>query len=171
MAKCVDLVCSKTRCYDIAHQFYDTELKNYNYFGDVLLFCNIFIVVFGSLGGLISFNLLRQILLIIIFLSCVRAAMTLVTTCEAETNRDQKPFTSRNTNNLWYIISGHTLLALCLTCLVWKSSYHPIIKGISLILSGLVCLSQIITREHYTVDIILTICLVFLSCQAFIKCC
>jgi hypothetical protein len=142
-------------------------MKQFNLWGDILVFSNVGLCLIGYAQGWITTNTLQRIFLIIIFLSCIRGAMALCTTCSVSNSKTQKPLTSYKYDDVWFMISGHTLWTVCATYLIMTSQAPSSLKGISVLLSIVVGFIQASTHEHHTVDIVLTLVLVILAIKAF----
>jgi hypothetical protein len=67
----------------------------------------------------------------------------------------------------WHIIASQFQFSLLLTLFLWHSSVSPWIKGASLAISMSIVGMELLRREHYTSDIILTILITYLGFRAF----
>ena len=157
--------CSK--CTDIFHEYCGKYITRYNYLGDLFIFFNILILLYILIIGKVNYDLVIKILLIGCCLFFFRGIVAGITICNADVNKDVRPWSSQH-NDYWYIISGHTLNALLITYLIVKSKVHHIIKYASIILCVLVMFFQSCTREHYTCDIIITALIVHLIIKAYV---
>lgn len=160
----------QTQCVDILHEWCGHGMKDINKMGDILILLNSLLFIFGYFQNWINYNIIIEFTLIMIFFTCVRASIALVTMCKANSHPTVKAWTTRQNNNLWFMISGHTVGALVITGIIFYSEFPIALKVFSAILSVFVCFFQSATREHYTSDIILTICLVFLAMKSFVRC-
>ena len=152
-------------CIDRFHEMMGHNITKYNHMGDVFVFLNIalFLYVLGS-GGVIT-SIMMSVFKIGFVLYIIRAIIASITICDADTNREFRPWTS--TDNLWYIISGHTLNAMLITYIILNSQTTELVKYMSILFCILVMFFQSASREHYTVDIILTILIVHLALKAY----
>ena len=160
----------QTRCVDVIHEWCGIEMKDQNHMGDILILLNLFILLIGLFQHWVDYDLLREYTFILIFFVCVRAMMAFVTTCRTDSNQTVKAWSTRENNDIWFMISGHTLVALVITGFIVHSDYMDVLKFVSVLICVVVCFFQTATREHYTSDIILTITLVLLAMKSFIRC-
>jgi len=155
------------KCKDIFHGFIGDKIIHHNYLGDLFLCMNL-LLLFLVLGtGLVNCALAIKVFIIYIVLFLIRLILSSLTVCDANVNKKCRPYGSKDT--YWYIISGHTLNALFVTYIIINSSAADIIKYASIILSLLVMIVQCLTKEHYSVDIVLTALIVHLSIKAYIE--
>jgi len=159
----------KTQCVDVMHDLCGVDMREHNLYGDIFVFMNIMLLICGLIQKWINWEFFVQYALILIFLHSVRGMMAFVTTCKANCNVKQSPWSSRSENEVWFMISGHTLNTLIITGLILNSNFPVFIKYLSVSISVMVCFFQTATREHYTSDIFITACLVFLSTRTFIR--
>ena len=158
----------KTKCVDVLHEWCGIEMQKNNNFGDIFLLLHFILLLIGLYQNWVSYKLLKDCVLIVTFLVCVRAMMALSTLCEADTYPFSKPWSSRKNNNVWFMISGHTMKTVVLTLLILKSNFPSNMKMISVLLSFSVCFFQSATREHYSSDIVITMFLVLLAFVSFV---
>ncbi len=145
-------------------------MKDRNNVGDMLIVVNLFILFIGVFQHWIDYELLKDFLFILIFFVCVRALMAFATTCKVDSQLKLKAWSTRANNDIWFMISGHTLVAMVTTGFILYSEYSIVLKYASVLTCGLVCFFQTATREHYTSDIIITVTLVLLAMKSFIRC-
>jgi len=134
--------------------------------GDVMLFLNVVLVLVIVSRHRIGANMLYKTLVVYIMLMIFRQCAMNVTQCELDVYKMRRAYTSQD--YYWYIISGHTLLSLFLTFIVVYSSSFQWIKIFSVILSVMVMFFQAATREHKTVDILITLVIALLAMKAFL---
>ena len=160
----------ETKCTDVVHEWCGGGMKNLNHVGDMLIMMNMLILLFGFCQHCIDNNLAREYVFIVIFLACVRALMAFLTTCRSDCELNQKAWSTRKNNDIWFMISGHTLITLVTTGFIVNSKFPDFLKFMSVIISVMVCFFQTATREHYTQDIVITAALVLLAMNSFIRC-
>jgi hypothetical protein len=158
----------KTKCVDVLHEWCGIEMQKNNMFGDILVLLHFILFFIGLYNNWVSYKLLKDSVLIVTFLVCIRAMMALSTLCKADTHPTLKPWSSRKNNDVWFMISGHTIKTMVLTLLILNSKFPSSMKIISVLLSFSVCFFQSATREHYSSDIFITTFLVLLAFASFV---
>lgn len=153
-------------CVDLVHEFMGKHITKYNHMGDVFVFLNVAILLYVIGTNAVTMTLIAKVFLIGLVLYFIRGLAATVTICDADTNRKYRPITSKD--NYWYLVSGHTLNAMLVTYLVLNSTVNDFVKYISVTLTLLVIFFQTATREHYSVDILLTVVIVHLALKAYI---
>jgi hypothetical protein len=153
------------QCVDVIHEFMGKHLTQYNHLGDVFVIFNAALLCLGVGMNMVQFRLLSRIFFIGVFLYMIRALCANITVCDADTNRTSRPMLS--CDNVWYIISGHTMFSLLATYVITKSRTPSIVQFLSIVCCLFVMFFQSGTREHYTVDIVLTIIIVHLAIRAY----
>lgn len=159
--------CYNNKCYDKFHVWMGEEMTQYNHMGDVFVFLNIAILLYVISQGSLNCQVGLRVLLIGSVLYFIRWVLSCTTVCDANVDKRRRPWTS--TSTCWYIISGHTLNALLVSFLILNSQSGDFLKYSTVICACAVLFFQTVTREHYTVDIILTVLIVHLSIKAYIK--
>ena len=148
-----------TRCTDTIHEWCGADMQSKNHLGDLFLCFNFALLLNYSM---IDVDMVKKYTLIIIFISIIRNLMALTTQCIADIHPTIHTWSNMCRNNLWFIISGHTVLTTSLTLLIWNSNFPLGLKVCSMFFSVMVCIFQIATREHYSCDIIIALGFVFL---------
>lgn len=152
-------------CRDIIQELYGDKLHHMNYLADVFYILNVVLVLFVIGMGQVNKTFAIRIAVLYVCLMIFRQILMKVTECDLDVNAKHRPRLSSDTK--WYIVSGHTVGALMLTIILLNSQCCSEIQILSLWLSGLVMYFLIITKEHKTVDIMITIALVWLTFKAF----
>ena len=159
----------QTKCDEVIHEWCGIEMKDNNHMGDLLIILNLLILLVGLLQHWIDYELLREYVFILIFFVCIRGLMAFVTTCRADSHATLKAWSTRENNDIWFMISGHTLVAIVITGFIVNSNFPNFFKYASVTACVAVCFFQTATREHYTSDIIITVALVLLAMKSFIR--
>lgn len=168
-------------CKDIIHDNY-RKLSKYNYMGNFLLFFQLSLATLIVISNARPPNKIIFILLSIwIFLMIFRLIIYKCTSCNINSlslkQGDKTPQKTKNPLNKrkpiwgcdrWYIISGHTVSTIILSFLIMNSSIHYSIKILSILLSICIIVSQVITKEHKTVDVIITFFLTYFMVSYFL---
>jgi len=159
-----DQQCEK--CQDVVHNLIGSQVTKYNYMGDVFLILELILfLVFIGLDK-VDIQQVKHFGVIALVLFAIRYIAMRVTNCRADVNTTQRPFSDRS--DRWFILSGHTIVASFVAYVVFQSQGINLpAKIVTALLTGATIISQIITREHFTVDIILTLLIVFLVTKAY----
>lgn len=159
-----DQQCEK--CQDLVHNLAGSQATKFNYMGEVFLVLEllIFLVLIGF--SKVNIQQVKHFGTIALALYAIRYIAMQVTNCRADVNMAQRPFSDRS--NRWYILSGHTLVASLVAYVVIQSrQVNMPVKVVTCLLTAAIIISQVVTREHFTVDIILTLFIVFLVTKAY----
>jgi hypothetical protein len=160
-----DKQCSQ--CRDIVHEWGGQKITEYNHLGDVFLFFNLatLLVVLGL--NQCDYVLVTQVLIIGTVIYFLRNFVSCLTICQANVNISRRPWMSGDC--YWYILSGHTIIVLLFTYIIIHAQTNTMLKMCGITFCFLTMLFQIISREHYTVDIVLTAIIVHLALKAYVK--
>jgi hypothetical protein len=152
-------------CQDVFHNVFGTDVTKLNYVGDI--FVGIEALLLASLLWYkrIDAELAKKVGLIALCLFLIRYFIQRLTNCRANVNV-QRPLLS--SSDRWYILSGHTIAASLMAYLIIQAPNVPgLAKGLAGLLAVGTVTASIITREHYTVDIILTFIIVYLAVKVY----
>lgn len=162
---------TQPQCKDVLHDLIGPSFSKYSHYGDALILINLSIMIVAALLGQIPRGVLKKSFVIGLFFVCIRLFMVLTTSCRLpDYTRNNRAVLSHDENDNWYMLSGHTINTLFITMTLWNSHLHWGWKYFSVMLSVLVCFSQASTREHYTVDILLSSFLAYLAYVGYIRC-
>lgn len=156
-------------CSDLVHRIFGAQFTQYNRMGDYLIFVQMLILAFITCTGRLSPKLVMYLVLISMVFYVLRQLCANVTVCMADLNMEHKALTSQDAR--WFIMSGHTFFTLLAAYAIQSSRVPNFLKWVSWGVSGLVMFFQTATREHYTVDILLTAFSVYVVLKAFIMPC
>jgi hypothetical protein len=157
------------KCDDWIHRLCGEKMKEYNAVGDNLLIAQMVLGAILLACGYIPMRLAGRLLVLTIVFFVFRQLMAEITLCEADVNMKNRPLTSSDPR--WFILSGHTFCTLILAYAIAVSSVDPWVKVVGILTSVVVMFFQTATREHYTVDILLTAFVVYIALTAFIRPC
>lgn len=150
--------------YDVFHLYFNGKYTHKHYVCDTILVTNICLFLGVQLcAGLTPFaleNMLRicTYMLVVYFIRGITVALT---TCDCtEMVKTNRPRLSRDT--YWFMISGHTATTLLFTYLIFLTTSNTFVRIISVLLSIMVMGGLIVTQEHNSCDIPLTIFIVWL---------
>jgi len=152
-----------TTCVDICHFFTCPQYNQYNHIGDcfigfqVMLF---FISLYYADASLV-YRFAGLFMAIMIF----REVVSLVTRCPSCVNTSNRPFLGGD--DRWYVISGHLFTSIIMTYITWRSHVNGLLKIMMGLLTSIIFFVQIITREHYTKDMLITALIGFLLIKAY----
>ena len=155
-----------SQCRDVVHEWGGKQIAQYNHLGDVFLFFNlaVLLVVLGL--NQCDYLLVTQVLIIGTVIYFLRNFVASLTVCQANVNVEKRPWMSGDC--YWYIISGHTVIVLLFTYIIVHSQTNLFLKMCGIMFCFLTMLFQIISREHYTVDIVLTAIIIHLALKAYV---
>jgi len=160
---------TQPQCKDVLHDFIGPSFSKYNNYGDFLILIHLSILIGAAALGQIPCGVLKKSSVLVLFLLCIRLFMILTTSCRLSGCYNKtRTVLSHTENDNWYILSGHTIVTLCITITLWNSHLQLGWKYISVVLSVLVCFFQASAREHYTVDILVSSFLVYLAYVGYI---
>lgn len=158
----------KVQCTDVVHESMGRSFTQYNKMGDLFIFANLGLLILSICGHWILRPLVCNALMAALVLTCLRGLVAWTTQCKCDANTDNATMTSRPNNNVWFIISSHTMVSLMITSVLWFSPQVPlVVKYASVVCSALVALFQAATREHYSIDILICCVLVYLVMVLF----
>lgn len=146
---------------DIVHEKIGDLFLSHNDLGDLLLIGNFFLLLFTFLLTSIDLQLVYRVIIIYISLMIIREMLVWVTHCECTADPIDRPLFSQDTT--WYIISGHLLTSMTITFLIVMSETKLFIQVFSILISFCLFWIQILTREHMTCDMILTVVIFYLA--------
>ena len=144
-------------CVDKVHEWAGKEFEKYNKVNDYMIYANMLLV--ASQYKHIDGKLFRRLLPVIVALYIFRHFLAIMTDCEAPVRKDSRPTLSLDKR--WYVISGHLSMSMFLCYLMLNSSAPQYLQCLSIAFTIIVFCFGIISREHYSKDMFLT--LVFVS--------
>jgi hypothetical protein len=153
-------------CQDIVHNLVGTRYEHLNQWGDYLTYFNLFLLGFSLLH--IPVPILQRSLLIFVCLYLLRWGLLVTTKCDMDIAQS-KPRPLLSPNHDWFVLSGHLLTNAIITYSIWRGKSSSFVKNLSLLSTSLVMISMVMSREHYTIDMILTLVLLFLVLQLYGK--
>jgi len=157
-------------CQDHLHDWAGRSFDRYNHWGDVLVLCNVGVLAAAACQHYVTADAWKTLLLLCLFFYSLRGLMALLTSCRCDANAQQRQWIIPGPDpEVWFLLSGHTALTLLGTTTLWASSAPAPWKYGSWGLSALVIFFQAATREHYTVDVLLTAFMVALAYVGYIR--
>lgn len=147
---------------DIVYDFVEKNYDNYNDLGDAVALLNVGILFF-ALPHLAKYYTTR-ILSLFIFLMIFREVVSVVTFCESHVNKEYRPLFGGDSR--LYTISGHLVSNMLITSAVCESQIPLIVKFTSILLTFCIFFVQIVTREHYSKDMLITSLLCFFALKS-----
>jgi hypothetical protein len=147
-------------CDDYFHNLFGDGYLEYNHLNDTFLIGNIFIFVVALLCNYVSTPLLKRFIVLYLLFYIFRWLLVCLTTCYPRCMNTTRTWLLPDEK--WHFISGHTLTSLLVTIFLYQSQAPEYLKMISGILTLILIMTLLSTREHYSADILLTVVLVFL---------
>ncbi len=148
-------------CNDILHNIIGyTHVKPHVLSG--LLVLNILLLLFSYWKTFLTNVAMSHLVITGIVLFVFRYLMSLVTYCKMDTTPQHK------SPHDWHMIVRRVMVSLLITLILVSSVTVPtVVKSLSIILTIVIIILEISTRNHYTSDVIITLVLTFLCTQAF----
>lgn len=151
------------RCIDICHDFVGDDFHQYNDLGDALIIINIGLLITAIAHS--EHVPLRRFVVLFVVMMLFREILSLVTFSESNVNRANRPLLGGD--HRWYILSGHLFTSIIITYLVGRSNINVATKITSVALSMGIFFVQIVTHEHYSKDMMLTLLICLLLIKAY----
>ena len=145
-------------CVDILHQTFPHRPIYYQV-SNLVFVWNILILI-GMYGtGGIGNDQLSHLTITGLILFIFRYVMSMVTPCRV----DNTPMSSPH---VWHMISLRLAISSLVTMYIWQTPTSWSIKGASLLFSIVVAFMDVLSRTHYSSDVVFTLVIVFLCGRA-----
>ena len=144
------------RLYDICHKY----LPNYEKYELIGNIYGVFVFLFTLLKPAYTVMILFDLVAYMIPIYFVRSIFTIVTVLPKSSNCKYNPYTAFMNGGCYdKIFSGHIAMTFVLTLLLNK--YNIITIPIVVLLNFINVLIILLTRTHYTIDIVVSFCITY----------
>jgi len=150
-------------CEDVVHNWAGKKYEKYNHVNDILLCINIIIAALHF--RCIDVKLFKKVLPLLVAVYVFRQLLAYLTNCDAPVCTESRPTLS--SDQKWYIISGHLTINMFVTYLIINSTASMYIKYTSILITALIFIVGILSREHYSKDMVLTLVFVYMAIKLY----
>lgn len=145
-------------CVDILHQTFPYQPIYYQVSNFVFVWNILILIGMYGTGG-IGNDQLSHLTITGLILFVFRYVMSMVTPCRV----DNTPMSSPH---VWHMISLRLAISSLVTMYIWQTPTSWSIKGASLLFSIVVAFMDVLSRTHYSSDVVFTLVIVFLCGRA-----
>ena len=150
-------------CVDVVHELLGDEFVKYNSFGDLIVVVMVLLLVISLPYS--NIDLVGRVVGLFFCVMVLRECLSVITFIESNVCKKKRPYLGGDQRT--YLLSGHLIFSMMAAYIVCRSTLHEPLKFVAIFCALMIFPIQIITREHFAVDMLLTVVFVFMTMKAY----